>query len=78
MGKRSYHAKLAKGWKHSWHYDGPLGNALCGRSSGLSTNDITIVNCKLCLDKMLKERIINEETYTKLLSNPGTYIKGSI
>ena len=66
MGRKSsYFARPDKGWKLSWHYDGPLGRAMCGRS-GNSTENINLVDCKECLKRMLKGGIIDEATYQSL------------
>lgn len=78
MRKTSYVAKAKKGWKMSWHYDGPLGKAICGRPSSYSTSVVNRVNCKKCLEIMRKENIINEETYIELINNPGEYAESSI
>ena len=69
MRKVNYTAKELQPWAVSMHYDGPLGKAICGRSSKQSTDKIELVNCKLCLDKMLKGKIIDEETYNSEVYN---------
>ena len=66
MRKTSYVAKPDKGYKIAWHFEGPLGKALCGRMNSNATVDISMVNCKLCLNKMLERGIIDETTYNEL------------
>lgn len=66
MRKTKYVAKPDKGYTMTWHFESPLGNAICARMSNNVTSNIKFVTCLRCLAKMRERNIIDETTYNEL------------